>query len=100
MIFFSGQVGADFDGNVPDDIEGQMRNAYANIEAILTEAGMVMTDLVKMTTYLVRSEDLASFRDIRNDIMGDFKPAHTLLVISSLARPEFLVEIEGFASKA
>ncbi len=100
MIFFSGQVGADFDGNIPDTIEGQMRNVFANIEAILTDAGMAMTDLVKMTSYLVREEDLEGFRDARNDILGDFKPAHTLLVISRLARPEFLIEIEGFASKA
>ncbi|MFP6712966.1 MAG: RidA family protein [Rhodospirillales bacterium] len=99
MIFFSGQVGADTDGNIPEDIAGQTRNAYSNIEAILTEADMEMTDLVKMTTYLVRSEDLAAFRDMRNEILGDFMPAHTLLVISGLARPEFLVEIEGFASK-
>ena len=99
MIFFSGQVGADFEGNIPADIEGQMRNAYANIEAILTEAGMALTDLVKMTTYLVRSDDITAFREVRNDILGDFKPAHTLLVIAGLARPEFLVEIEGFASK-
>jgi enamine deaminase RidA (YjgF/YER057c/UK114 family) len=100
MIFFSGQVGADTDGNIPDTIEGQMKNVFSNIEAILTDAGMELSDLVKMTSYLVREEDLEGFRDARDDILGDFKPAHTLLVISRLARPEFLIEIEGFAAKA
>ena len=100
MIFFSGQVGADTEGNIPSTIEGQMKNVFSNIEAVLTDAGMELTDLVKMTSYLVREEDLVGFRNSRNDILGDFKPAHTLLVISRLARPEFLIEIEGFASKA
>ena len=72
---------------------------YRNIEAVLKDADMGLNDLVKLTTYLVSRDDLDDMRRIRKEILGDHKPAHTLLLISGLTFPEFLIEVEGFAAK-
>lgn len=99
MIFFAGQVGTDLEGNVPDDFESQINNVYRNIGVILNDAGMDFDNLVKLTTYLIDPEHGPRMREIRKSYMGDHKPAHTLLYISRLAYPEFLIEVEGCAAE-
>ncbi|MGI9381047.1 MAG: RidA family protein [Methyloligellaceae bacterium] len=98
-VYFSGQLGVDPQGNVPEDFAGQLRNVYANIEAILKDGGMELSDLIKMTSFMIRREDIPVAREIRKEVFGDLKPAHTLLLISGLASPEFLIEVEGFACR-
>ena len=97
-VFFSGQVGNAPDGTIPDDFEGQMRNVFANIEAILADAGMDFSNLVKLTSFMIRREDLEPSRALRGELLKGNEPAHTLLFISGLANPAFLIEVEGFAA--
>jgi len=97
-VHFSGQVGNAPDGTIPEDFEGQMRNAFANIEAILADADMDFSNLVKLTSFMIRREDLEPSRALRNELLKGNEPAHTLLFISGLANPAFLIEIEGFAA--
>ena len=99
MIFFAGQVGSDIDGNVPADFESQIHNTYRNIQTILNDAGMELDNLVKLTTFLIDPKHGPMMREIRKSYLGDHKPAHTLLYISWLADPEFLIEVEGFAAE-
>ena len=99
LIFFAGQVGADQEGNVPDDFESQINNTYRNIGTILNDAGMSFDNLVKLTTFLINPDDGPKMREIRKSYLGEHKPAHTLLYISRLAFPEFLIEVEGFAAE-
>lgn len=99
MIFFAGQVGADINGNIPESFEDQISQTYANIGIILKDAGMGFGNLVKMTTFLIRREDAPKMRAIRSSFLGDHRPAHTLLFVSGLAFPEFLIEVEGFAAE-
>ncbi len=99
MIFFAGQVGSDLDGNVPDDFESQIRNTYRNIQTILNDGGMDFANLVKLTTFLIDPEHGPKMREIRKSFLGEHKPAHTLLYISRLAYPEFLIEVEGCAAE-
>lgn len=100
LVFFSGQVGVDASGKIKPDFEGQIRQIYENIESILDNANMGLGDLVKLTTYLVSRDNLDDMRRLRKEILGNHKPGHTLLIISGLAYPEFLIEVEGFAAKA
>jgi enamine deaminase RidA (YjgF/YER057c/UK114 family) len=60
---------------------------------------MGLNDIVKMTSYLTRVENLAGFGAVRDRHLGDHHPTSTLLVIQALARPEFLVEVEVMAAK-
>jgi len=98
-IYLSGQIPLDRDGNLvgAGDIEAQAAQAYHNIEAILTELGASMDDIVKMTTYLTRRDDLDGFRRARNRVFSDPFPLNTLLFVSGLAHPDYLVEIEAIA---
>jgi len=60
LLYISGEVGVLPDGTVPEGIEAQAEACWRNIIAILADAGMGVGDLVKITTYLVRPEDVAA----------------------------------------
>ena len=60
LLYISGEVGVLPDGTVPQGIEAQAEACWRNIIAILADAGMGVRDLVKITTYLVRPEDVAA----------------------------------------
>lgn len=98
ILYLAGQVGSDIDGNIAPDFEAQIRKTYANIEAILQDAGMGLSNIVKATTFLTDRAHLQPMREIRKEILGDHKPAHTLLIVSGLAYEEFLIEVECVAA--
>jgi len=95
----SGQVGMRPDGSVPEDFESQCRQAFANLFAVLREGGMAPSDLVKLTVFLTRTADVPAYRTIRDAALDGHAAASTLLVISALANPAYLVEIEGIAAR-
>tara|TARA_B100001971_G_C18035580_1_gene454841 strand:- start:292 stop:678 length:387 start_codon:yes stop_codon:yes gene_type:complete len=99
IIYFAGQVGADAGGDVAPEFEEQIAQTYQNIGIILNDAGMKFDNLVKLTTFLIRREDAPKMREIRKSFLGEHKPAHTLLFVSGLAYPEFLIEVEGLAAE-
>ena len=96
-VVIAGQVGARPDGSIPDTAEGQIAQAYANLLAILAANSMTPANLVKTTVFLTDRAHLAAFRAERTRVMGDLLPASTLLFVSGLADPRFVVEIEGEA---
>lgn len=98
-LLISGQVGVDREGRLAEGAAAQMDRAWRNILAILAEAGMDAGNLVKITAYLTRREDLKAFRETRDRHITAVKPASTLLFVSGLADPAWLVEIEAVAAK-
>ena len=98
-LYISGQIGLDPDGNLvgPGDAEAQAEQCYRNIEAIVRHFGGTLDHVVQITQYLT---DL-SYRPLvarpRERMFTPPYPASTLVVISSLASPELLVEIEATA---
>lgn len=99
-LTISGQVGIAPDGKVGVTAAEQAELIWQNILAILAAAGMGASDLVKVTTYLTRKEDIAASRAARAKALGNHRPASTLVVIAALAAPEYLIEIEAQAAKA
>ena len=95
-LYISGQVGQRMDGTMPDDIVEQSRLAWQNLEAQLKAAGMTLDNLVKVTTILPNRGDLAAAREGRSKVLGDRKPASTLIV-GGLANPAWKIEVEGIA---
>jgi enamine deaminase RidA (YjgF/YER057c/UK114 family) len=99
-LYVAGQIGVRPDGSVPATIEEQTEVVWQNILAVLADAGMGIGDVVKITSFLTRHENFPRFAEVRAKFLGSHRPASTLLVISSLARPEFLVEVEAIVAKA
>ena len=99
ILFMSGQVGRTLpDGDLLPDFEGEIRQTYINIKAVLDDAGMNLTNIVKMTTYITDRNNLAAMREIRKEILGDHKPAHTLVIVAGLAFEEYLIEVDCTAA--
>jgi len=100
-LVVSGQLGIDREGRVADGVEAQSEQALRNVIACLDAHGMVREDLVKTTTYVTDARFVAPFRDARRRVFGDdCTPTSTLVIVSALADPELLVEVEAWAAKA
>jgi len=101
MIYLSGQTAADGNYKVRSgDFRRQAHSVYDNIEIALRSAGATLHNVVKTTTYLTNAEDIAALREVRSERYKDLQapPANTLLVVSRLAEPEFLIEIDVVAA--
>ena len=102
-IFLRGQVGQDLDSSMSvgmGDVEAQAEQAMRNIATLLNEAGGELDDIVKITIYLVDPR----YREIVYNTVGRWLngvyPVSTGVVVSALARPEWLVEIDCVAVKS
>ncbi|HRK25606.1 MAG TPA: RidA family protein [Beijerinckiaceae bacterium] len=96
-LVISGQVGVLADGTILPDLEGQMQAAWDNLIATLEEAGMGITDLIKITAFVTVPGAVNVFRKVRDQRLMGHCPASTYLEVSGLARPDFMFEIEGEA---
>jgi enamine deaminase RidA (YjgF/YER057c/UK114 family) len=92
-LYTSGVVPIAVDGSVPSDLVEQARVVWTNIRAMLTEAGMEVTDVVSVTTYVVAGEPLAGVMAMRDEMLGGHRAASTLVTVPALARPEWRMEI-------
>jgi len=102
MIHISGQVATDADGNTVggEDLEAQTEQVMRNLGVALEAAGVGFDDVVKMTTYVVgyRPEHRAPISRVRaRHLPADHPPASTLVGVTALASPEWLIEIEAVA---
>jgi len=99
ILVSSGQLGMLKDGTVPEDTEQQIEAAFDNVEAVLRAAGMTMSDVVKMTTFITDLRYRDTFRVVRAKRVGNPPPSSTRIVVTSLSMPEMKVEIEIIAAK-
>lgn len=100
IVYLAGQTPIDKDGNVVGtDLRTQAAQVYKNIETCLATVGATFENVTKMTTFVVNytPESRAAIMEARQQYLPAEPPAHTLLGIQALARPEFLLEIEATA---
>jgi 2-iminobutanoate/2-iminopropanoate deaminase len=99
LLFVSGCVPVDGTGALVggDDVIAQARRVFANIGAVLTEAGCSFVDVVKVTVYLTDIADRTRINTVREEVFGDARPASTLVEVSRLAIPGARLEIEAVA---
>ena len=98
-LFISGQVGVAPDGSLDTTFKGQCRQAFENLFAVLRSAEMTAQDLVKMSFYLTRPDDMDALVDIRREFVDGVRPAVTTLFVSGLVSSDWFVEIEAVAAK-
>ena len=97
-LHMSGVVPVSPDGTVPQGLREQTEVVWANIEAILTEASMTVTDIVSITTYVIDGEPLPDVMAVRDRVLGGHRVASTLLAVPALARPAWRIEIAVVAA--
>lgn len=98
LLFVSGQTPEDERGGVAGDVGGQTRQIFRNLEGVLARHGADLGHLVKLTYYLRHVSDLDEFRDALVECLpGGHRPAASLVEVSSLVDPTYLVEVEGIA---
>ena len=100
MVFCSGQLGVERDGAVPEGVEAQTRLCFRAIAAILGEAGMTLSDLVRLNAYVSSAQYLSGYMKARDEFVAAPPPASTLMIVQGFSRPEFKVEIEAIAARA
>ncbi len=93
ILHTAGVVPVRPDGTVPEGIAAQAETVWANLLAILAEAGMAPTDVVSVVTYAVVGEDLAPVMAARDTALGGHLAASTLVTVPALVRPEWRVEV-------
>jgi len=98
LVFCSGQLGIEPDDHVPQDAGAQAELCFANIAAILGEAGLDLSDIVRINAYVTDRAHLRAYMDVRDRLFSDPAPASTLMIVSGFAREEFKVEIEVVAA--
>jgi enamine deaminase RidA (YjgF/YER057c/UK114 family) len=99
-LFVAGQIGIRADGTTPADFEEQCDVVWQNIKAIVEDAGMKLTDIVKLTVLLTDRANLSKLAEVRKRYLGDHKPAATGFVVAGLVRPEWQIEVDAIALKA
>ncbi|MEU7477111.1 RidA family protein [Lentzea sp. NPDC042327] len=97
LLFVSGQIPVDADGNVPDNFDDQCRQAWANVFAALEAAGMDRTNIVKATTFLSDRKYRGANSRVRQEVLGDHEPAVTVIACD-IYEEEWLLEIEVVAA--
>jgi enamine deaminase RidA (YjgF/YER057c/UK114 family) len=99
LIWTSGQVAVGPDGVVPTGWEEQSRQVFRNLGAALETAGATWADVVKLTFYVVGTDELPLVRAVRDEFVNvAAPPTSTLVQVAGLFRPEFLIEVEAVAA--
>jgi len=103
-LYIAGQLSVGLDGSIvgKNDFGAQMHQVLDNLGAVLEGTGLAYKNIIKFTTYLVHSQDIDYFMDIRAEKFpqlfgGRLYPPNTLLMVDRLVKEEFLIEIEAVA---
>jgi enamine deaminase RidA (YjgF/YER057c/UK114 family) len=104
MIFIAGQTALDRDGNVvgKNDFAAQAEQVFQNLTVALQASGCTPANLVKLTVFLTEMDNLGAYREARNRFFATVTPpaapAVTLVEVSKLYGPDFMIEIEAIAA--
>lgn len=100
-IHVAGQVSVDETGTTCgiDDPDRQANQVAANLRAVLADAGLRPAHVVSLRVYAVSTEAAAAWAGIRTELFPTDPPASTLLYVSGLASPDFLLEVDAIAAR-
>ena len=97
IVFLRGQIGQDLETRESvgiGDVEAQAEKAMENIAMLLDEAGSKLEDICKIVIYLVDPRYREPVYNVVGRWLKGVYPVSTGLVVTALARPEWLVEID------
>jgi enamine deaminase RidA (YjgF/YER057c/UK114 family) len=85
------------DGRCPDDAGAQARRCFEIIAAALDEAGASLDDIVRTRMYITTPEVAGAVGAVHGELLGNVRPAATMVVVAGLLDPAWKVEIEAEA---
>ncbi len=96
VLVTSGQLALAKDGTIPEGPEAQARLCFANIAAMLAEAGAGPAQVLRVNAFVTDRAHMAGYMAARDAFFAGVTPppASTLVIVSGFTRPEFLVEVE------
>jgi len=97
-LFVSGQVGVDPKGQLASGFHSQCEQAIDNLLLVLESAHMQATDIVKMTFFLTRKQDMDTLVEVRRAKLDGVRPAITTIFVAGLVADDWLVEVEAIAA--
>jgi enamine deaminase RidA (YjgF/YER057c/UK114 family) len=99
ILFLAGQVAYDKDGSVKHrgDFKGQAREVFGAVKALVEAGGGTLANVVKINTYVTDARFRPEFRVVREEFFGAKGPAATMVEVSALAHPDYLIEVEAIA---
>ena len=100
VIVTSGQLGMAADGTIPAEAGAQAAICFANIDAILAEAGADRGHVIRLNAFVTDRAHMRAYMDARDAWLARVAqpPASTLVIVAGFTRPEFLVEVEATAA--
>jgi 2-iminobutanoate/2-iminopropanoate deaminase len=98
LVYTAGQVGADANGDVPEGVEAQTRQALENLRACLEAAGCGLRDVMKVNAYLVNIGDFPTYNAVYREFFEEPYPART--TVGAVLADGLLVEVEAVARRA
>ncbi len=81
------------------DVAEQARLVWNNIREVLASADMEITDIVQLNMLLLDRADRDAAHAVRQEVLGDHRPASTLMYVVGLSRPEWRIEIDFIAAR-
>jgi len=98
-LHISGYVSQDAEGNLVGvgDIKAQTRQVLKNIDTVLASVGANVSDIARVTVYITDMTMLSEIHEARAEYFERPYPASTLVEVSRLVRPEYLIEIDAVA---
>ncbi len=95
---FSGQIGADLDGKLPESFNSQVDNTFLNIANLLKSIGLTPDNVIKVNIWSTETIDWDYFDMVYNEFFGDISPSMTIAYVSALGLEEIKLEIEIWAA--
>ena len=100
FAFVAGTTGYDYATmTMPADVTSQTRNCFKTIGEALKDGGFAMADIVRATYYVTDASHADAVLAVCGEVLGDIRPAATILAVAGLYKPEMKVEIEVTAKR-
>ena len=99
MVFISGMTARRADGTIAGigDIEAQTRQVCENLKSAVEAAGGTMDDICRVDVYVRNMEHFEKIHKVRREYFGSPPPASTMVEVTKMTSPEYLIEINAIA---
>jgi enamine deaminase RidA (YjgF/YER057c/UK114 family) len=99
LVFISGMTARRADGTIAGigDIEAQTRQVCENVKSAVEQAGGTMDDICRVDVFVRNMEHFDQIHKVRREYFKPPAPASTMVEVSKMTSPEYLIEMSAIA---